>query len=365
MSLLLSLALARSQFALRLDTALPSSGITAICGPSGSGKTTLLRCIAGLERPSGGLIQFNGQDWQNAKSFLPPERRGVALVFQDARLFPHLNVLGNLRYARRRAFNKAGPSEEEVCDWLQIRDLVKHPVSHLSGGQQKRVAIARALLRHPQLLLMDEPLAGLHDSARDELLSLLEDLPRHLDIPIIYVSHSFHEVSRLASEVLLLEQGQVLAQGNILELCSRLDLPLAQQQDAGVVLQASVESHDPHFNLSRLRLDLHRHLELAEIHAELGSNVRIFVPARDVSISLNAAGNSSILNRLPCVIDTIAASGPAQMLLRLRLGEGSQPPYLLAKITRKSCVQLRLTEGMGVYAQIKSVALLNQPGRPS
>lgn len=360
MSLLLSLTLPRRDFSLSLDTALPGSGITAICGPSGSGKTTLLRCIAGLEHPTDGLIQFKGQDWQSAKRSLPPERRGVGLVFQDARLFPHLNVLGNLNYARKRAFQRPGPGHDDVCNWLQIRPLLGRQVEHLSGGERKRVAIARALLRHPQLLLMDEPLAGLHDSARDEMLSLLEALPQHLDIPIIYVSHSFHEVSRLADEVLLLHHGQARAQGNVIDLCTQLDLPLAQQQDAGAILQATLESHDPHYHLSRLRLDLHRYLELAEIHGELGCQLRIFVPARDVSISLDAAGNSSILNRLPCAIDTIKASGPAQVLLRLRIGEGAQVQYLLAKITRKSCQQLRLQEGMGVYAQIKSVALLNQ-----
>ncbi|AKH70470.1 molybdenum ABC transporter, ATP-binding protein [Spongiibacter sp. IMCC21906] len=362
MSLLISLALQHGDFNLEVDAALPSSGISAICGHSGSGKTTLLRCIAGLDKAPQGLIQFKGQDWQSGSRCLPAEKRGVGMVFQDARLFSHLNVRGNLNYARRRAFQKSGPSHDEVCHWLDIRQLLNRPIDKLSGGEKKRVAIARALLRHPQILLMDEPLAGLHDSARDEMLSLLEGLPQHLDIPIIYVSHSFQEVSRLAEQVLLLDNGDVLAQDDIIALCSRLDLPLAQQQDAGAILQATLDKHDQHFNLSRVKLDQQHYLDLAEIRGDIGSPLRVFVPARDVSISLEAPSNSSILNRLSCTIDTIKAAGAAQVLLRLRIDDGEKTQFLLAKITRKSCEQLALKENMNVFAQIKSVALVNQMG---
>lgn len=363
MSLLISLALQNGDFNLKVNTALPSRGISAICGHSGSGKTTLLRCIAGLDRAPAGLIQFKGQDWQSGSHCLPPEKRGVGMVFQNARLFPHLNVRGNLNYARRRAFQKPGPDHDEVCHWLDIRQFLNRPIDKLSGGEQKRVAIARALLRHPQILLMDEPLAGLHDSARDAMLDLLERLPQHLDIPIIYVSHSFQEVSRLAEQVLLLENGEVQAQDDIIALCARLDLPLAQQQDAGAVLQATLDKHDQHFNLSRVKLDRHRYLDLAEISGDIGTPLRIFVPARDVSISPEPPGKSSILNRLPCTIDTIKTTGAAQVLLRLRLNDGEQTQFLLAKITRKSCEQLALKENMNVFAQIKSVALVNQRGK--
>jgi molybdate transport system ATP-binding protein len=362
MSLLISLHLQRGQFNLDIDTALPTSGITAICGPSGSGKTTLLRCIAGLDTAPNGMVQFSGQDWQTERAMLKTEQRGIGLVFQDAQLFPHLTVAGNLDYARKRQFNTAGPSTAEVCDWLHITPLLNRAVDKLSGGERKRVAIARALLRHPQLLLMDEPLAGLHDHAREQMLDVLQTLPKHLDIPVLYVSHSFHEISRLADHVLLLDKGQLIAEGDLISLSTRLDLPISHQQGAGAVLTAQLREHDPEYQLSTLSIDRLHQLSIKQIAAEHGQTVRLFVAARDVSICLDAPTQSSILNILPCTIDTIEQQSPAslaaQLTIRLKLNE----QYLLAHITRKSCDRLQLQEGQQVFAQIKTVALINEYG---
>ncbi|WP_373081203.1 molybdenum ABC transporter ATP-binding protein [Zhongshania sp.] len=364
MSLLLSLHLQRDEFRLDIDTAIPGTGITAICGPSGSGKTSLLRCIAGLDRAPTGMVQFSGTDWQTEAHFLRCEKRGIGLVFQDAQLFPHLSVTANLRYAQKRQFRSAGPSFAEICDWLQIQPLLNRGVNKLSGGERKRVAIARALLRHPQLLLMDEPLAGLHDAARDQMMDVLQTLPQHLNLPIIYVSHSFHEVSRLADHVLLLENGQLIAEGGLVELSSRLDLPLSRQQDAGAVLIASVYSHDQEYQLSTLRLDANHQLSINQIPAAPGRQLRLFVAARDISISLEAPRQSSILNILSCTIDTLdgdtAQHNAMNPQVTVRLSVGDQ--YLLARITRKSRDRLNLQVGQQVFAQIKTVALVNEYG---
>jgi molybdate transport system ATP-binding protein len=359
MSLLLSLHFQRGEFQFDIDAAVPSSGITAVCGPSGSGKTSLLRCIAGLEKSTGSMVQFKQQDWQTERDFIATEHRGIGLVFQNAQLFPHLSVEGNLQYAQKRQYQDAGPQIDEVCQWLHIKPLLKRRVDKLSGGESKRVAIARALLRHPQLLLMDEPLSGLHDQAREEMMDVLQELPRHLALPIIYVSHSFHEVSRLADHVLLLDQGQLIAEGDLVSLSTRLDLALSHQQDAGAVLEAQLQSHEDDYQLSCLTLDRNHRISVNRINANLGQPLRIFIAARDVSISLDAPSHSSIQNILGCHIDTIdSPQNSAQALIRLRLGR----QFLLARITRKSCQRLQLVVGQAVFAQIKTVALINEYG---
>lgn len=362
MSLLLSIHLKRGEFSLDIDAALPSTGITAICGPSGSGKTSLLRCIAGLDVAPKSMVQFTGQDWQTELDIVKTEQRGIGLVFQDANLFPHLSVEGNLSYASKRQFNTAGPSIDEVCTWLNITPLLYRSVNKLSGGERKRVAVARALLRHPQLLLMDEPLTGLHDGAREEMIDVLQNLPTHLATPILYVSHSFHEISRLADHVVLLEQGQLVAEGDLVTLSTRLDLPLSHQQGAGAVISATLLEHDVDYQLSTLSIDRDHQLSVNKINAQKGQRVRLFVAARDVSISLDAPLHSSILNILPCEIDTIeqqaTCASSTQLTIRLRLNEH----YLLARITRKSCDRLQLREGQRVFAQIKTVALINEYG---
>jgi molybdate transport system ATP-binding protein len=362
MSLLLSIHKQLGDFNLDIDTALPSSGVTAICGPSGSGKTSLLRCIAGLDIAPKGMVQFAGQDWQTERRTLKPEQRGIGLVFQDAQLFPHLTVAGNLEYARKRQFNSAGPSTEQVCDWLQITPLLNRTITKLSGGERKRVAIARALLRHPQILLMDEPLTGLHDSGRDQMLDVLQSLPKHLAIPVLYVSHSFHEISRLADHVILLENGQLIAEGDLISLSTRLDLPLSHQQGAGAVLSAQLVEHDADYQLSTIALDTDHQLTIKQIGALKGQALRLFVSARDVSINLEAPQKSSIMNIIPCTIDAIEHHSPAslsaQLTIRLKLNE----QYILAHITRKSCDRLQLQEGQRIFAQIKTVALINEYG---
>ncbi len=356
MSLRIDLSLQRPDFQLRVDTDIEATGITALCGPSGCGKTTLLRAIAGLEPAAHGQLQFNGDSWQDGERLVPAERRAVGLVFQDARLFPHLSVAANLEFARRRRFGDSGPAQAEVSDWLAIAPLLSRPVSGLSGGEQKRVAIARTLLSAPRLLLMDEPLAGLHAGARAELLELLARLPEHLHIPIVYVSHSFSEVSRLADAVLLMAEGRISAQGSVLTLSSDLHSPLSHAPDAAAVVSATVAEHDEDYGLSYAHLGDGAGLWLSRLSQPPGSAIRLQLPARDVSIALEAPTASSILNVLPATVAEIEQTERAQVLLKLAVGGQT----LLARITRKSLERLALQKGQAVYAQIKSVSLLSE-----
>ncbi len=346
-------------FRLAVDLALPMRGVTALFGASGSGKTTLLRLIAGLERAADGYLSLGDSVWQDASVFLPAHQRPVGVVFQDARLFPHLTVRQNLAYGRRRVANTSlsrspgGRGEEEMAEWLGIDHLLTRKPDRLSGGEAQRVAIARALLTEPRILLMDEPLAALDADRRTEILPYLERLHAEADIPIVYVSHSFDEVVRLADHLVLLDDGGVVAAGGLMELTTRLDLPLAHRPEAEAIIEAQVVEHDAEFHLTcvgftggRLWLSLH--------DAPVGSTVRVRVRARDVSLTQAPQIGTSILNILPAVLMDLAGEGDSQVVIGLDVG-GTR---FLSRVTRKSVSLLGLAPGTTVYAQIKGVAIV-------
>ncbi|MFF7706658.1 molybdenum ABC transporter ATP-binding protein [Pseudomonas sp. NPDC007930] len=355
----LRVALARRDFHLQANLSLPGTGVSALYGPSGSGKTTLLRCLAGLEKAPDAYIEVAGEVWQDSarRLFLPPHRRAVGYVFQEASLFPHLSVQQNLDYGQRRvAPAQRRVPQAAVCAMLGIEHLLGRAPQHLSGGERQRVGIARALLTSPRLLLMDEPLAALDAARKQEILPYLERLHDELDIPVVYVSHAQDEVARLADHLTLLERGEAIASGPIGETLARLDLPLAQGQEAGVVLQAPVLRFDAQYQLLSLALpDGSAELRIAQGPRAVGTPLRVKILARDVSVSLNYENHSSILNRLPAVVrERVAADNPAHVLLALDCA-GTR---LLARITRYSAEHLGLQPGSRVWAQIKAVALL-------
>ncbi|MBF3186257.1 molybdenum ABC transporter ATP-binding protein, partial [Pseudomonas aeruginosa] len=244
-------------FELDIDLALPGRGVTALFGHSGSGKSTCLRCIAGLEKAAEGEVTINGETWQDSRRnlFVAPHRRALGYVFQDANLFRHLTVRRNLAFGLKRiAAAERRVELEQACALLGIEHLLERMPERLSGGEQQRVGIARALLTSPRLLLMDEPLASLDLKRKGEILPYLERLHEELDIPVLYVSHSPDEVARLADHLVLLENGKVRASGPIGETLARVDLPLALDDDAGVVIEGTVSDHDPAYGLLTLVL---------------------------------------------------------------------------------------------------------------
>ncbi len=340
-------------FRLQLDCTLPATGVTAIYGPSGSGKSTLLDCIAGLRQPQpGSQIRFRDEVWLDGAACRPPWKRRIGYVFQDARLFPHLDVRGNLAYAHKRGGGD-GPGPDAVTGLLEIGELLSRSPQALSAGQKQRVAIARALVSGPRLLLLDEPLANLDHSAIGQLIPCLARLARELSLPMLYVSHDIEEVSQLADHLLLLERGRAVAQGPMLELCGRLDNRLSHEEQAAAILVATVRRHDAAFGLSELEIDGHE-LFVSHLPDPPGRRRRVRIPARDVSVCRQRPDQSSILNILPVTVDQIADDGEARVLLRLALGS----QHLLARITRKSAHALGLRVGDALFAQIKSAALL-------
>jgi molybdate transport system ATP-binding protein len=342
-------------FTLDVNLDLPGKGVTALFGPSGCGKTSVLRCMAGLTRAPQGQLTVNGEEWQSPQSFLPTHQRPLGYVFQEAGLFPHLDVRRNLQYGQKRvAPGQRKVAWDDVVALLGIAHLLDRMPQGLSGGERQRVAIARALLTSPRLLLMDEPLAALDQSRKNEFLPYLERLHDELDIPVIYVSHAPDEVARLADHMVLMEQGRVVASGPLTDTLARLDLPVHLGEDAGVVLQAVVVERDLAWHLARVEFP-GGSLWVRDGGHPVGHAVRVRILARDVSIAREQVGGISIQNCLPATIDQMATDyHPALALLRLHVGTSP----LLARLTQRAAAQLELAPGMPVWVQIKAVALI-------
>lgn len=340
-----------------LDAAfeVPLNGVTALFGPSGSGKTSVLRCVAGLTRVPGRL-EVDGEAWQDdARSvFRPPHRRPIGYVFQEASLFAHLSVRDNLLYGRRRARREGGPETAEVVAVLGLERLLHRNPDRLSGGERQRVALGRALLARPRLLLMDEPLSALDRGARDEILPYLEALRDGFGLPILYVSHDFSEVARLADRMVLLSVGQVLATGPVESLLERLDLGRATGRfEAGALLSATVIGHDRSLCLTRLTVS-GQSLEIPLTTAPEGATVRLRVRARDVALATRAPTGLSIRNVLQGTIaEVVEEPETAYAETLIDLGDAR----LRARVTRASLADLKLRVGSPVHALIKSIAL--------
>lgn len=352
------LVLAHPGFTLDVSLRLPGEGVSVLLGPSGCGKTTVLRALAGLERASG-RVAMNGDVWQDdaasRRVFVPTHQRPIGYVFQEASLFPHLNVRDNLDYGRRRVpRDQQRIGLDEAVTLLGIGHLLDRRPQGLSGGERQRVAIARALLTSPRLLLMDEPLSALDSARKAEILPYLEQLNRQAKVPVIYVTHALDEAARLADHLVLMAAGRVQSSGPAVEMFARLDTPMSTWDDAAAVLQGLVEAHEPEYGLTRLKLGQHAFWVGATV-ASIGQTVKVRVLARDVSVTLSPALDSSILNILPAVVDEIRPDGADSVTLRLQLEHGG---VLLARLTRRSSEQLRLLVGMNVFAQVKGAALL-------
>ncbi|MES2770689.1 MAG: molybdenum ABC transporter ATP-binding protein [Pseudomonadota bacterium] len=355
----IKLSLARSDFVLELDLHLPSRGISVIFGASGSGKTSLLRCVAGLERARTSLIQINGHTWQDetfkpSGLFIPTWQRAIAYVFQETSLFPHLKVLGNLRYGLRDAGKSAAQSLAQTIELLGISHLLERRVDQLSGGERQRVAIARALATQPEILLLDEPLNALDNARRAELLPWLGRLRDELQIPMLYVTHSVDELFRLADWLVVLEQGKVKASGPAAEVLANSEPAILVGEEAGVLLEGEISERDPTWHLVRVSLD-GGSVWLSDPGMALGNKVRLRAQARDVTISYARAPEHGIQNQLAGVVETITAEQhPAHVMLRVRCGK----TMLLARMTRRAVADLGLQCGQTVWVQIHALSLL-------
>ena len=349
-------------FALDATFEVPARGVTALFGPSGCGKTTVLRCLAGLQQLPG-RVAIGHDVWQDSKAgiFLPPHRRHVGYVFQEASLFSHLSVRDNLLYGARRVRRTqpaGGPTLEDIADLLGIGSLLERASTTLSGGERQRVAVGRALLSAPRVLLMDEPLSALDRMTKEEILPYFERLHEQLSLPIVYISHDFSEIERLTDTLVLMDKGRVVASGPLGELQTDPTLPLLAAPEATVVLEGRVAAIDNRYALTELTVPGAR-LTVPGKHGTVGDRRRLSIAASDVSLTRSAPTDSTILNCLPARIVTIEGDTNApQASVILALGADGGESRIAARITRKSLEHLRLAEGNAIYAQIKSVALV-------
>jgi molybdate transport system ATP-binding protein len=340
-----------------LEVRFQSAGrLTALFGRSGAGKTSIVNLVAGLLRPDCGRIAVDGMTLVDTDRgvFVPRHRRRIGYVFQEGRLFPHLSVRRNLLYGRW--FARARPARiavEPVVELLGLGPLLARSPPSLSGGEKQRVAIGRALLSDPLLLLMDEPLASLDEPRKAEILPYVERLRDEMRIPVLYVSHAIAEVARLASTVVLLSEGRVLAVGAPADvLAGSAMVPIAGAAEAGTVLEARVAALDATFGLSMLETRAGK-LTVPRVSAAIGSAMRVFIRASDVMLARARPEGISALNVLGGTVVELAEE--SRTVIDVTLDCGGQ--RLLARITRKSAVAMRLATGVSLFAVIKSVAL--------
>ena len=356
MSLHAHFRLPRKDFVLEVQFDLPPNRICALFGPSGCGKTSILRALAGLEPAATGRIEVNSTLWQDERQFLPPHRRELGYVFQEASLLPHLNVQQNLAYGWRRIAPAQRSDMKELIDLLGLDHLLARSPVQLSGGEQQRVAIARALLTNPQCLLLDEALSSLDSASKLEILPYLKQVQQHMHIPLLYVTHAMDEVMQLADDIILLERGHIRTHEALATALTRFDLPFADNADAESLIPATVQDCEAAFHLVHLDSAFG---PLAMVHAPLprGQQVQLRIRARDVSLTRQAASASSILNIFPVEICQINLEQPGLALISV-VAQTMPTRPLLARITAKSAQQLDLQPGEKVYAQIKGVALV-------
>ncbi|AQS42310.1 MAG: Molybdenum ABC transporter (ATP-binding protein) [Candidatus Tokpelaia hoelldobleri] len=341
-------------FALDVAFHAPLRGVTVLYGASGCGKTTALRAIAGLTRLRG-HVRVGETRWQDEGVFVPVHRRPIGYVFQEASLFPHLDVGGNLRFGMDGNMSQSAPAFGEVVSMLGMEHLVGRKVQYLSGGERQRVAIGRALLSSPHMLLMDEPLSALDEQGRDEIMPFLERLRDSLSLPVFYITHNRDEVERFADTLVCMDKGRVLASGSLEALQANPDLPFARARNAAVNLSARF-SHGQD-GLAALQVGEQLFYAPLETCPQTG-HLRLRIAAGDVSLALQKPQQSSILNVLPGRIVSSSAVSNSEMLVLVALGEGGAGAQILSRISIFSWQALGLQAGMPVYAQIKGVALV-------
>lgn len=332
----------------------PRQGITALFGRSGSGKTSIVRTIAGALKPDVGRIAIGERTFFDSERGIDVavQQRRIGYVFQESRLFPHLSVRANLLYGYSRAHGAKVRSLDDVVDLLDIAPLLDRRIHRLSGGERQRIAIGRALLAQPELLLMDEPLSSLDPARKSELLPYIEGLRDELGLPIIYISHAFNEVVRLADHLVIVDGGRVVQEGPLLDLAADPELsPFLGRFEAGSVIECTVFKHDDDVALSTLTFTGGQ-LRVPKVDLAVGERFRVRIRARDVALSLSRPMDVSITNRLPGRLVSISVQEGPYAEAVVDVGGAT----VRALITRESAERLGLEPGLQVWALVKTVA---------
>lgn len=353
----LAFSVTYSGFSLEVDLKLPAKGITVLFGHSGSGKTTCLRAMAGLIRPDFGHMFVGEASWQNSDvgEFIPTHQREIGYVFQESALFTHMSVKENLEYGLKRiAPHQREVGLKDVCDLLDIQALFDRRPNQLSGGEKQRVSIARALLTSPKMLLMDEPLSALDNLLKAEILPYLERLHQRLDIPVIYVTHSVEELSRLADHVVIFSKGKAVRSDSALEILSDPEFSALLGDGLGSIFDTQVQDHHKD-NITVLATHNGPSFCVPNHSAKIGETVRCRILASDVSICLIKPEYTSILNIVQAsVLDIQTAPNRGEFVVTLLLDSGDK---LMSLITERSLARLNIQKNQQLWAQIKAVSI--------
>jgi molybdate transport system ATP-binding protein len=345
----------RGTFLLDAQIELMTPGVVALFGRSGCGKSTLVHVIAGLLAADDGQVVLDDTVLQDTarQLYVPPERRRIGYVFQDARLFPHLSVAANLTYGEKRAAGRHYVTIDAVADLLALGALMSRRTHQLSGGEKQRVGIGRALLSQPNLLLLDEPLASLDAARRDEVLPYLELLRDQLSIPMVYVSHNFDEVLRLATDVVLMEAGKVIAQGPLSEMSLNKSLrSIIGPEAVGAIVDGQVLGRDEASGLTRLKVG-HGELQVQAVDAAPGANLRLQLLARDLIVATQLPQHLSVRNILAGVITAVTSDDSGSDLIAIDIGA----VQIMARVTKAATRELSLKAGLPAWALVKAVSL--------
>jgi molybdate transport system ATP-binding protein len=355
--MMLSVAVKKRRGSFSLDALfeLPTPGVVALFGRSGCGKSTLVNVIAGLLDADAGRVALDDMVLLDSERRLcvPPERRRIGYVFQDARLFPHLSVASNLKFGEARAPAQHYVTLDTVAGLLDLGSLMNRRTHQLSGGERQRVAIGRALLSQPNLLLLDEPLASIDAARRGELLPYLETLRDQLNIPMVYVSHDFDEVLRLATYIVLMESGKTIAQGGVAEMSLNKELRLIIGADAvGAIVDGTVLGTDPSSGLTRVKVG-HGELKVHTAKPALGTKLRVQLLARDLIVATQPPRNLSVRNILAGVITAVTSDDADSDLIAIDIGA----TLIMARVTKAATRELGLAAGLPAWALVKAVSL--------
>jgi molybdate transport system ATP-binding protein len=345
----------REGFTLDATFEAPTPGVVALFGRSGCGKTTTIEIISGLLDADEARVELDGRVLQDTRTGVrvPPERRRIGYVFQDGRLFPHLSVVRNLRYGLKRA---RGGSQtigfDQIVTLLGLEALLQKRPYELSGGERQRVSLGRALLSQPAMLLLDEPLAALDAARRDEVLPYLERLRDNLSIPMVYVSHQFDEVLQLATHVVLLDAGRVVAQGALNEVSLVPALrDIVGPDSVGAVLDGMVTRVDASGGLAELRVGSGM-LTVSVRGVGVGEQARVQLLARDIILATEAPRGLSVRNELQGVVVAMAEDDDEVVLVTVDVGGAN----VLSRVTRGAVSSLGLRIGLPVWVLVKAVS---------
>ena len=354
---MLSVAVKKRRGAFSLEAAfeLPTPGVVALFGRSGSGKSTLVNVIAGLLDADTGRVTLDDVVLLDTERqvTVAPERRRIGYVFQDARLFPHMNVAANLKYGEKRAAAHRFINLDTVAGLLDLGALMQRRTHQLSGGEKQRVAIGRALLSQPNLLLLDEPLASLDAARREEVLPYLEILRDQLAVPMVYVSHNFDEVLRLATHVVLMQDGKTIAQGGVGDMSVNQDLRAIIGADAvGAIIDGTVIGIDPSSGLMRVKVG-RGELKVQALDVAAGAKMRVQLLARDLIVATQEPRYLSVRNSLTGIVAAVASDDLDSELVAIDIGGAT----IMARVTAAAARELRLAPGLPVWALVKAVSL--------